>query len=224
MSAPGGTDADDSLRAPQGTGLPDPVAVAAAVFGDRLHLARRYVEHLATSGVERGLVGPREGPRLWQRHVLNCALLAPLVPAGAAVIDVGSGAGLPGIVVALARPDLRVVLVEPLLRRTTWLEEVVADLGIDVEVVRARAQECDRDADAVLSRAVAPLERLLGWCLPLVRPGGQVLALKGSSAAEELAAAAPLLRRRRLGAGEVLQVGSGDETGTVVRVRVPRER
>lgn len=225
MSAPDGLGADDSLRVPQGARLPDPVAAAAvAVFGDRLDLARRYVEHLATSGVERGLIGPREGPRLWQRHVLNCALLAPLVPADAAVIDVGSGAGLPGIVVALARPDLRVVLVEPLLRRTTWLEEVVADLGIEVEVVRARAQECGRDADAVLSRAVAPLERLLGWCLPLVRPGGQVLALKGSSAAEELATAAPMLRRRRLGAGEVLQVGSGDETGTVVRVRVPRER
>lgn len=225
MSARDGLDADDGLRASQGTGLPDHVAVAAAaVFGGRLDLARRYVGHLATSGVERGLIGPREGPRLWQRHVLNCALLAPLVPAGAVVVDVGSGAGLPGIVVALARPDLRVVLVEPLLRRTTWLEEVVADLGIDVEVVRARAQECGRDADAVLSRAVAPLDRLLGWCLPLVRPGGQVLALKGSSAADELAAAAPLLRRRRLGTGEVLHVGSGDETGTVVRVRVPRER
>lgn len=225
MSAPDGLHADDSLRAPQGTGLPDTVAAAAAaVFGDRLDLARRYVGHLATSGVERGLIGPREGPRLWQRHVLNCASLAPLVPADAAVIDVGSGAGLPGIVVALARPDLGVVLVEPLLRRTTWLEEVVADLGIDVEVVRARAQDCGRDADAVLSRAVAPLDRLLGWCLPLVRPGGQVLALKGSSAADELAAAAPLLRRRRLGAGEVLRVGSGDEAGTVVRVRVPRER
>lgn len=225
MSAGGDPGAADDLRGSQGARLPDTVAdAAAAVFGDRLDLARRYVDHLATSGVERGLVGPREGPRLWQRHVLNCALLAPLVPAGASVVDVGSGAGLPGIVVALARPDLGVVLVEPLLRRTSWLEEVVADLGLDVEVVRARAQECGRDADAVLSRAVAPLDRLLGWCLPLVRPGGQVLALKGSGAAQELAAAAPLLRRRRLGAGEVLQVGSGDETGTVVRVRVPRER
>ena len=205
-------------------------AVVAEVFGDRAGLARAYVHHLATSGVERGLVGPREGPRLWQRHVLNCALLAPLLPPAATVLDVGSGAGLPGVVIALARPDTSVTLVEPLLRRTAWLEEVVADLGLDVEVVRARAQDCGRDADVVVSRAVAPLDRLLGWCLPLVRPGGQVLALKGAAAADELAAAAPLLRRRRLGAGEVLHLrlpgpsGPGDEAGTAVRVRVPRER
>ena len=216
---------------PAGPGLPEHLGPAATdVFGDRLDLARRYVGHLAVSGVERGLVGPREGPRLWPRHVLNCALLAPLLPEATTVLDVGSGAGLPGVVLALARPDVSVVLVEPLLRRTAWLEEVVADLGLDVEVVRARAQDCGRRADVVVSRAVAPLERLLGWCLPLVRPGGQVLALKGAAAADELAAAAPLLRRRRLGAGEVLHLslpgppGSGDEAGTAVRVRVPAER
>ena len=163
---------------------------AAGVFASRLPLAERYAGWLADAGVVRGLIGPREVPRLWERHLLNCAVLADAIPRGRTVADVGSGAGLPGLVLAVRRPDLQVTLVEPLLRRTTFLEEVVADLGLDhVEVVRGRAEELHgrRRFDVVTSRAVAPLERLLGWCLPLCTPSGEVLAIKGSSAAEEVA-------------------------------------
>jgi 16S rRNA (guanine527-N7)-methyltransferase len=153
-------------------------------------LAERYAGWLADAGVVRGLIGPREVPRLWERHLLNCAVVADAIPDHATVADIGSGAGLPGLVLALRRPDLQVTLVEPLLRRTTFLEEVVADLGLDrVEVVRGRAEELhgSRTFDVVTSRAVAPLEKLLGWCLPLCGSDGVVLAMKGSSAAEEVA-------------------------------------
>ena len=153
----------------------------------RLPLAERYAELLATDGVVRGLIGPREAPRLWERHLVNCALLADLVPRDSTVCDIGSGAGLPGLVLAIARPDLRVTLVEPLLRRTTFLEEVVADLGLDhVEVVRGRAESLHgrRRFDVVTSRAVAPLGRLLDWSMPLVAPTGALVAMKGSSVAE----------------------------------------
>ncbi len=196
---------------------------AESLFGDRLHLARRYAEHLTGSGAQRGLIGPREGPRLWSRHLVNCALVAPLVPHGSSVVDVGSGAGLPGLVLAIARPDLSVTLVEPLLRRTTWLDEVVDDLGLDVRMLRARAEECGVQGDVVTARAVAPLEKLMSLCVPLVRPGGQVLALKGASADEELARAEPALSRRGL-SGEVVTADRGDETSFVVRVRVPGGR
>ena len=160
-------------------------------FGDRLPLARRYAEHLATTGVEWGLVGPREAPRVWDRHVLNCAVVADLVPPGARVLDIGSGAGLPGIPLALARPDLRVVLVEPLARRVEWLRTVLADLELPIEVERGRAEDTPirrrwEGADVVTSRAVAPLHRLAAWCLPLVRPGGMMLAVKGMSAPAEV--------------------------------------
>ena len=160
------------------------------MFASRLSLAERYAAWLADAGVVRGLIGPREVPRVWDRHLLNCAVVADAVPPGATVADIGSGAGLPGLVLAIRRPDLRVTLVEPLLRRTTFLDEVVADLGLDqVEVVRGRAEELhgSRRFDVVTSRAVAPLEKLLGWCLPLCAPEGIVLAMKGSSAAEEVA-------------------------------------
>ena len=151
---------------------------AIALFGDRLAAARRFAEHLAGSGVERGLIGPREAPRVWERHVLNCAVVAELMPEGARVVDVGSGAGLPGIPLALARPDLHVVLLEPLARRVDWLREVVADLALPVEVQRGRAEDADvrrrwEGADVVTARAVAPLHRLAGWCLPLLRIGGR---------------------------------------------------
>ncbi len=134
-------------------------------------------------------MGPREVPRLWERHVLNCAVLTDLVAEGATVCDVGSGAGLPGLVIAIRRPDLRVTLVEPLLRRTTFLEEAVEQLGLtNVEVVRARAERLhgERRSDVVTSRAVAPLDVLLAWSLPLAHEGGLVLAMKGASAADEL--------------------------------------
>jgi 16S rRNA (guanine527-N7)-methyltransferase len=160
-------------------------------FGDRLPLARRYAEHLATTGVEWGLVGPREAPRVWDRHVLNCAVVADLVPPDARVLDIGSGAGLPGIPLALARPDLRIVLVEPLARRVEWLRAVLADLDLPIEVERGRAEDALvrrrwEGADVVTSRAVAPLHRLAAWCLPLVRPGGMMLAVKGMSAPAEV--------------------------------------
>jgi 16S rRNA (guanine527-N7)-methyltransferase len=173
---------------------PDEFAGAAtAVFGDRLALAARYAELLATDGVVRGLIGPREAPRIWDRHLINCAVLSEMIGIGASVIDVGSGAGLPGIVLAVVRPDLRITLVEPLARRTAFLSEAVTALGLDstVTVVRGRAEDLAGEtavaADVVTARAVAPLDRLAGWCLPLAGVGGRVLALKGASAADEVA-------------------------------------
>lgn len=172
--------------------VPAPDA-ALEVFGDRLPLASRYASWLAGAGVERGLIGPRETDRLWDRHLLNCAVVGELLAPGERVVDVGSGAGLPGIPLALARPDCTYVLLEPLLRRATFLAEVVADLGLGdrVTVVRARAEEHVRTGDrydVAVARALAPLDRLAGWCLPLVRAGGRVLALKGDRAATEVAA------------------------------------
>lgn len=189
----------------------------------------RYGELLATAGVQRGLIGPREVVRLWDRHLLNCAVAVPLVPEGADVIDVGSGAGLPGIVWAIARPDLAVICLEPLQRRATFLEEAVAQLGIAdrVRVVRGRAEDIVRGrgpvtslrARVVTARAVAPLERLAGWTVPLVRPGGELLALKGRSAAEEVEAAATTLERLGVVEVEIIECGAGivDPTTTVVR-------
>ena len=206
---------------------PPPPDVAAGVFSHTLPLAERYAALLADAGVVRGLIGPREVPRLWERHLINCALLGRAIPPGTDVCDIGSGAGLPGMVLALSRPDLRVTLVEPLLRRTTFLEEAVGLLELgNVEVVRARAEELHghREFTVVTSRAVAPLERLLGWSLPLVRKGGEVVAMKGSSVHEEIEAARGVLRR--LGAGEVTveELGPGvvDLPTTVVRVRAAR--
>ncbi|WP_239093134.1 16S rRNA (guanine(527)-N(7))-methyltransferase RsmG [Paractinoplanes abujensis] len=167
--------------------------VAAQVFGDRLGLAVDYARLLVTDGVVRGLIGPREAPRIWERHLVNCAVVSNMIPIGASVVDVGSGAGLPGIVLAVARPDLRITLVEPLARRTAFLSEAVTALGLEstVTVVRGRAEDVvdgpPAGADVVTARAVAPLDRLAGWCLPLARVGGRLLALKGASAAEEAA-------------------------------------
>lgn len=196
---------------------------AQGVFSRALAAAEEYAHLLATQGVLRGLIGPREAPRLWERHLLNCAVVAEVVPHGAEVCDVGSGAGLPGIPIALARPDLQVVLVEPLLRRTTFLEETVAALSLDnVEVVRARAEELHgrRAFDVVTSRAVAPLPKLLRWSVPLVRPGGLVLALKGSSAADELADASKELRTLGATGARVVEVGAGVVSPPTVLVRV----
>jgi 16S rRNA (guanine527-N7)-methyltransferase len=187
----------------------DLLPAARTLFGDRLDLAAAYADLLATDGVVRGLIGPREAPRIWGRHLLNCAAVAELIPRGASVVDVGSGAGLPGMVLAVARPDLTVILVEPLARRTAFLAEAVTALGLDqaVTVVRARAEESAglAPADIVTARAVAPLDRLTGWCLPLAAIGGRLLALKGATAADEVAehrdaigrlgGAAPVVRR-----------------------------
>jgi 16S rRNA (guanine527-N7)-methyltransferase len=166
--------------------------VAASVFGERLSLAQSFARLLVTDGVVRGLIGPREAPRIWERHLINCAVMSEMIPMGASVVDVGSGAGLPGIVLAVVRPDLSITLVEPLARRTAFLSEAVAALGLEstVQVVRGRAEDVvdgpPAGADVVTARAVAALDRLAGWCLPLAHVGGRLLALKGASAADEI--------------------------------------
>ncbi|WP_018654240.1 16S rRNA (guanine(527)-N(7))-methyltransferase RsmG [Actinomadura flavalba] len=203
------------------------MGIAREVFGDALPVAERYAEFLAGPGVERGLIGPREADRLWERHLINCAVAAEAIPENAQVVDIGSGAGLPGIVLAIVRPDLSVTLLEPLLRRTRFLDEAVAllDLG-NVEVRRGRAEEvvADFEADVVTARAVAPLERLVGWALPLLRPGGELLALKGERAAAELDEARPVLKRFEVRTAELLQVGQGKVEPPTTLVRVVAER
>lgn len=186
-----------------------------------------FADLLADVGVTRGLIGPREVPRLWERHLLNCAVVAEpalgLVPAGARVADVGSGAGLPGLVWAIVRPDAHVVLIEPLLRRSTFLSEAVAELGLGgrVEVWRGRAEDAPAAVpavDVVTARAVAPLERLLGWTVPLLAPGGRLVALKGSTARAELTEATPAAHAAGLVDLDVIEVGAGvvDPPTTVV--------
>jgi 16S rRNA (guanine527-N7)-methyltransferase len=190
---------------------------------DRVDLAVRYAELLASDGVVRGLIGPREAPRLWDRHLVNSALLAQLVPADATVADLGSGAGLPGMVLALARPDLRVTLVEPLLRRTTFLDEVVRELGLTtVEVVRARAESLHgaRRFDVVTARALAPLDRLLGWAMPLVAPDGALVAMKGAGAEDEVVAAGPVLARLGCAAPELVTLDAPGASSPTRAVRV----
>ncbi|MFI1915804.1 16S rRNA (guanine(527)-N(7))-methyltransferase RsmG [Nocardia sp. NPDC020380] len=213
-------------------GSAEPPAAAAVVFGERLPLARRYYEVLASAGVERGLIGPREVPRLWDRHILNCAVIGDLIPQGASVVDIGSGAGLPGIPLAIARPDLRITLVEPLLRRTLFLAEFVDAAGLtNVTIVRGRAEQAGvkkeaGGADVVTSRAVAPLAKLAGWSMPLVRDHGRMLALKGVSAAEEIERDREELTKAGAGKAEVLECGVGVlETPTVVisAERLPRK-
>jgi 16S rRNA (guanine527-N7)-methyltransferase len=188
-------------------GLADPPAAAAEVFGEALPLAERYAALLAGPGVERGVVGPDEAARIWDRHLLNCAAIVRLIPTKCNLVDVGSGAGLPGIVLAMLLPSAQVTLVESLARRVAFLEECVETLGLaNVEVVRARAEDLagEMAADVVTARAVAPLDKLAGLCLGLLRPGGKVLAIKGASAESELTRARPVLAR----------LGVTDATGT----------
>jgi 16S rRNA (guanine527-N7)-methyltransferase len=198
---------------------------AVAIFGDRLDLAKRYVEHLATSGTERGLIGPREVPRLWSRHVLNCAVIESEISHGSHVADVGSGAGLPGLCLAIARPDLELTLIEPLERRVIWLQEVVDDLGLDnVTVMRTRAELAVGmvNADVVTARAVSALSNLAGLTIPLLAGQGEVVAIKGRSAHEEIDKAAKVIRK--LGGVETSVVVVGqellEEPTTVVRIIV----
>ncbi|MBE1486110.1 16S rRNA (guanine(527)-N(7))-methyltransferase RsmG [Plantactinospora soyae] len=274
-----GRDAEAGAGAVPAAPLPTELAgPARTLFGDRLPLAAAYAELLAGPGVVRGLIGPRETPRIWDRHLLNCAVVAELIPAGSSVVDVGSGAGLPGIVLAIARPDLSIMLVEPLARRAVFLAEVVTALalGDSVTVLRARAEEIpsawrrtgrsldrrtasDRQAsaplrsesgspessggserglielsdlpaelsgpaDIVTARAVAPLDRLAGWCLPLTAPGGRVLALKGATAEEEVANTAAAVRRLGGAHPVVQQCGTGIVEPSTTVVEIVRER
>lgn len=181
-----------------------------------------YAELLATDGVVRGLIGPREVPRLWERHLLNCAVVEQLVPDQSTVADVGSGAGLPGLVLAIVRTDVQVTLIEPLLRRSTFLFEAVDRLGLkNVEVLRARAEDVrDGSFDVVTSRAVAPLPKLASWCLPLCRPEGLMVAMKGSSAAEELESAKAVLDGLDAGERTIRRLGVDelDQPTTVVSI------
>jgi 16S rRNA (guanine527-N7)-methyltransferase len=197
--------------------------VAAQVFGNALPDAERFVARLATDGVTRGLIGPRELARLWERHVLNSAAVAEAVPEGARVVDVGSGAGLPGIPLGLARPDLRLTLVEPMARRVEFLEEVVAELGRPWRVVRGRAEERSvvsavGPVDVVTARAVAALPRLVGWCRGLLRPGAQLVALVGARAVAELPGLLPELEAAGMRDIRPRAVGAalGDAATTVV--------
>jgi len=198
-------------------------AQAAHVFGDQLALARQFTANLAQYGEELGLIGPLELPRLWSRHILNCGIVAPLLHGR--VGDVGSGAGLPGLVLAIARPDVDFVLIEPMERRTAWLNDQVAELGLsNVTVVRDRAEDVRRDVllDQVTARAVSALKKLIPMTAPLVRPGGELVLMKGAGAAAEIEAAAKQIRAFKLQNVEVLTLGEGilDEVTRVVRATV----
>lgn len=220
-SAEHGLDAGEPVAS-----APAPPPEAAGIFGSALPQAERYAALLAGPGVERGLLGPRETERLWDRHLLNCAVLADLVPHPATLVDIGSGAGLPGLVLAMLLPEVTITLVEPMARRIAFLAECVEALGLaNVSLCRARAEEVPGRfaADVVTARAVAPLDRLAGLALPLARPGGIVLAVKGERAAAEADAAAPLLRRLGVTDVSVLRAGVGqvDPPATVTRLVAP---
>jgi 16S rRNA (guanine527-N7)-methyltransferase len=186
-------------------------AVAGSIFGSQIELARAYTNDLARRGEELGLIGPLELPRLWSRHILNSALVAPLLNPGR-VGDIGSGAGLPGLVLAIARPDVTMILIEPMERRVDWLRHESKELGLDnVEVVRARAEEAKLNPwlDQVTARAVSALSKLIPLTIPLVRSGGQLLFMKGASVSAEIDAAAKVIRKARLTDIEILTLGDG---------------
>lgn len=209
---------------------PDPPGEASAVFGEHLRTARRYAGMLAGHGAERGLIGPRELDRLWDRHLLNCAVVGELIPARARVVDIGSGAGLPGLALAIGRPDVTVTLIESRLRPSDFLCECVDALGLNrVSVRRCRAEDAAGSlvADVVTARAVASLGRLAEWSLPFLVSGGELLALKGETAGEELADTRSRLRRLGARRADVVRVGEATirHPATVVRVSAgPRKR
>lgn len=210
----------------QGNPLEAAPAIAAEIFGDNLDKAVEYHRLLATDGSIRGFMGPREIPRLWDRHILNCAVIGEAMPEGATVADIGSGAGLPGIPLALARPDLQIILIEPLLKRSVFLGEVKEELGLDnVTVIRGRAEEKAVRSqlpriDVVTSRAVAPLGKLAGWSLPLLRPGGNMIAMKGASVAEEVERDLKLIAKAGGGKITIFEVGAElEEPTTLIQIR-----
>ncbi|NBX23088.1 MAG: 16S rRNA (guanine(527)-N(7))-methyltransferase RsmG [Microbacteriaceae bacterium] len=202
---------------------PEPAA-AEELFGNQLPLARTYVSQLAAHGETLGLIGPLELPRVWTRHVINCGLLAPLFTSGSRVGDVGSGAGLPGLVLALSRPDVDFVLIEPMERRADWLHKQVDVLGLaNAEILRARAEECTGlNLDAVTARAVSALRTLIPLTAPLAKPGGELILMKGASATKEISAAAKQIARFALKNVRVQELGGGDvgEATWVVRAKV----
>ena len=202
-------------------------AEASVVFGDRIELARRFTAALGEHGEERGLIGPLEPARLWSRHILNSAVAGPLFAAGARVGDVGSGAGLPGLVLAIARPDVEWVLIEPMERRVTWLQEQTDALELqNVTIVRARGEEWSEGAvlDAVTARAVSALKTLVPLTAPLVRVGGELVLLKGANAANEIEAASKQLRKYGLDDVRVEMVGDGVIAEPTREVRATRTR
>jgi 16S rRNA (guanine527-N7)-methyltransferase len=205
----------------QGAGLAPPPPGAAGVFGPALDQAVAFARILATRGVEQGLIGPHEVPRLWDRHLLNCAVVTELIDVRCrTLVDIGSGAGLPGLVLAMVRPELDITLLEPMERRCRFLAECTAELGLaNASVLRGRAEETRLRADVATARAVAPLARLAELAAGMVRPGGMVLAIKGRTAAEELKKARPVLRRIGARGAEVVRAGQGkvDPATTVVR-------
>lgn len=217
---------DASIQSPD---IGEPPAAAREVFGNRLPLACDYAEFLATAGIERGLLGPREVPRIWERHILNSAVLGEVIDEGCRVVDIGSGAGLPGIPLAIARPDLKVQLLEPLLRRYNFLAEINDRLNLGCEVVRGRAEDpavvdALGGADVATSRAVAPLGKLTRWSLPLVKVGGAMKALKGGSVAEELERDAKEIAKAGGGDGTIQLVGESKVAEPTHVITIPRIR
>jgi len=198
--------------------------VAATIFGSRINLARKYAAALVRDGDELGLLGPREMPKLWTRHILNSAVVGEVLEEGQKVADIGSGAGLPGIPLAIACPNIEFVLIEPMERRSSWLQQLVTDIGLtNVRVLRARAEEVlENDFDVVTARAVSALPKLLRMTVPLVRPGGEVVALKGSRAEVEIEESKPLMKKLKLKSFEIVMTGENllAEPTRVVRTRL----
>ncbi|GAA4288169.1 16S rRNA (guanine(527)-N(7))-methyltransferase RsmG [Georgenia daeguensis] len=210
------------MTEPEEAGVEEPSDAVRELFGLAWAPAEHFAKMLAEEGELRGLIGPRELPRLWSRHLVNSAAVVPFIPEAAAVADVGSGAGFPGVVVALLRPDLDVHLIEPMERRVTWLSDVVEELGLDnVTVVQARAEELHGKVafDVVTARAVAAMDKLARWTMPLVKPGGRLVALKGQRAEEELDSAKYVLRKfgvAEVRVEQVIPVADGEATTVVV--------